>query len=186
MFCDKCGTPFAPGSQYCTSCGKPIVGSPAIPAVDVSRYPASSVPQTNTRVRRHLSVLAALWLANGVFRVIELSWLLVFHRWFVDGQWGWFSPRDVGLDLARFVWGSVLFGGLTLTILGVVHLVFAWGLYERHPWARTLGIVVACLALIRIPFGTALGIYTLWVLLPETSAREWDALSLTRQPNLAG
>jgi hypothetical protein len=40
-----------------------------------------------------------------------------------------------------------------------------------------LGIVLAFLALIRIPFGTALGIYTLWVLLPESSGQEYDALA---------
>jgi hypothetical protein len=68
-------------------------------------------------------------------------------------------------------------GGIFLTISGVLHLLLAWGLYERQPWARVLGIVVGFLALIRIPFGTALGIYTLWVLLPESSAREYDAMA---------
>jgi hypothetical protein len=33
------------------------------------------------------------------------------------------------------------------------------------------------LGLLRIPFGTALGIYTLWVLLPETSGKEYDRLA---------
>ena len=49
--------------------------------------------------------------------------------------------------------------------------------WRRQPWARVLGIVVGFLALIRIPFGTALGIYTIWVLLPESSAREYDAMA---------
>jgi hypothetical protein len=40
-----------------------------------------------------------------------------------------------------------------------------------------LGIVVGFLALLRMPFGTALGIYTLWVLLPESSGREYEVLS---------
>jgi len=67
--------------------------------------------------------------------------------------------------------------GIFLAVFGVIHLLLAWGLYERQPWARMLGIVVACLALIRIPFGTALGIYTLWVLAPESSGREYDAMA---------
>jgi hypothetical protein len=58
----------------------------------------------------------------------------------------------------------------------MVHLLLAWGLFERQPWARVLGIVVGFLALLRFPFGTALGIYTLWVLLPESSAREYDGM----------
>ena len=67
--------------------------------------------------------------------------------------------------------------GVTLAVFGVLHLVLAWGLFEREPWARMLGIVLGCLALLRFPFGTALGIYTLWVLLPESSAREYDRMS---------
>jgi hypothetical protein len=185
MFCDKCGTPFAPGSQYCASCGKPIIAATPVSAGAMSSYPVSPVPLANTRVRRHINVLAALWLANGVLRLLGVGSLMLFRRWFVDWPWASFSPRDFGLDLGHLVWGSVLFGGVTLAILGVVHLVLAWGLYERHPWARPLGIVVACLALIRIPFGTALGIYTLWVLVPEASARDWNALSLTSQANPA-
>jgi hypothetical protein len=70
--------------------------------------------------------------------------------------------------------------GIFLAVFGVIHLLLAWGLYERQPWARVLAIVVACLALIRIPFGTALGIYTLWVLLPESSGREYDEMAGVR------
>lgn len=40
-----------------------------------------------------------------------------------------------------------------------------------------LGIVIGILALVRFPFGTALGIYTLWVLAPNPSGREYDAMT---------
>jgi hypothetical protein len=40
-----------------------------------------------------------------------------------------------------------------------------------------LAIVMGCLNLIHIPFGTALGIYTLWVLLPAQSEREYRNVS---------
>ncbi len=66
--------------------------------------------------------------------------------------------------------------GMMLAFFGVAHLVLAWGLYERQQWARILGLVIGFLALLRIPFGTALGIYTIWVLLPESSGREYDRL----------
>jgi hypothetical protein len=44
-------------------------------------------------------------------------------------------------------------------------------------WGRILAIVIGILALITIPFGTALGIYTLWVLAPSTSGAEYDAIA---------
>jgi hypothetical protein len=69
--------------------------------------------------------------------------------------------------------------GILLGIFGLVHLVLAWGLFEQQPWARMLGVIIGFLALVRFPLGTALGIYTLWVLLPESSAREYDELVRT-------
>jgi hypothetical protein len=40
-----------------------------------------------------------------------------------------------------------------------------------------LGIVVAILSLLKFPIGTALGIYTLWVLAPAESGAEYDAIA---------
>jgi hypothetical protein len=39
------------------------------------------------------------------------------------------------------------------------------------PWARVLGLVLAVINLFNIPFGTALGIYALWVLLNKDTER---------------
>jgi hypothetical protein len=40
-------------------------------------------------------------------------------------------------------------------------------LLKRRPWARILVLVLGFLNLIEIPIGTALGIYTIWVLLKD-------------------
>jgi hypothetical protein len=47
-------------------------------------------------------------------------------------------------------------------------------LLRRAPWARTLAIITAFLALIHPFTGTLLGIYTLWVLLPSASGQEYE------------
>jgi glucose uptake protein GlcU len=52
-----------------------------------------------------------------------------------------------------------------------------WGLLQREEWARTVALVVGFIALLRVPIGTALGIYTLWVLLPARSDDEYKALA---------
>jgi hypothetical protein len=56
-------------------------------------------------------------------------------------------------------------------------LLVGYALLTRRPWGRPLAIVVAVLSLLKFPFGTALGIYTLWVLAPATSAMEYDAIA---------
>ena len=50
-------------------------------------------------------------------------------------------------------------------------------LLMHKSWGRILAIVIGILALITIPFGTALVIYTLWVLAPSTSGAEYDAIA---------
>lgn len=51
------------------------------------------------------------------------------------------------------------------------------GLLNRAPWARMMAIVLGCICLIDMPFGTALGAYTLWVLLPAQSEQEYQQIS---------
>lgn len=59
-------------------------------------------------------------------------------------------------------------GGLVtafLLALSLPGLVTGFGLLMFKPWARILGIVLSALQLLGFPIGTAIGIYSLWVLL---------------------
>jgi hypothetical protein len=47
-------------------------------------------------------------------------------------------------------------------------------LLQREPWARIVCLIMGFLALLNIPFGTALGVYTLWVLLPAEADEEYS------------
>lgn len=122
-----------------------------------------------------------LWAINGVLRLAEVCGMLIFGTMFFPFMLGWgrgvvwpFGGRW-GMDIPFL--GGLFSMGVFLGIFGVLHLVLAWGLFEREPWARMLGLVIGFLALLRFPLGTALGIYTLWVLLPEESGREYDRLA---------
>lgn len=166
MYCDSCGTSLDPSSRFCNSCGKRVVPSTAPQGglrMNISDY----------RVHRHIHRLATLWLVQGVLRLMFVLWLLVAGRMFLPG---FFGGRPFPFS---FLWGADFLPGfaLVLGVFGLAHLVLAWGLYERQSWARYLGLVLGFLALFRIPFGTALGIYTIWVLLPESSGQEYDAMA---------
>jgi uncharacterized membrane protein (DUF2068 family) len=124
-------------------------------------------------VQRHIQLLAALWLANGILRLVEVGWLLLAGHVFLPSLHGIVG----GWGLEGLISRGLFSAGIFLALFGVVHLILAWGLFERQPWARLLGLVVGFLALLRFPLGTALGIYTIWVLLPESSGREYDRLA---------
>jgi hypothetical protein len=67
---------------------------------------------------------------------------------------------------------------VTITVAMAALALFAgFSLLNRKPWARILTIVLAILSLVKFPVGTALGIYTLWVLAPMSSAVEYDAIA---------
>jgi len=65
---------------------------------------------------------------------------------------------------------------LVFIATGVLGLAAGWGLLQRESWARMLAIVLGVLNLLDPPFGTSVGIYTLWVLLPGDSEREYREL----------
>src|ERR1019366_2155032 len=60
---------------------------------------------------------------------------------------------------------------------GLIGVIAGWGLYERRSWARILAIVLGFISLVHPPFGTAIGIYTLWVLLPASSEVEYQRMA---------
>jgi hypothetical protein len=169
MYCDKCGTPLTPGAQFCSSCGK-AAGAAPIAAAAVAQ------PVSDGRVQRHIQLVASLWLATGILRFVEVGWILLVGR-----MLPFFTGWGNGARFANFPFDFMAFGmysiGGMLALFGVAHLVLAWGLFQREPWARTLGLVIGFLALLRPPFGTALGIYTIWVLLPQQSGQEYERLS---------
>ena len=58
-----------------------------------------------------------------------------------------------------------------ILVMSLPCLVLGFGLHNFRPWARVLGLVLAAVNLLNVPFGTAISLYGFWVLLkPETEA----------------
>jgi hypothetical protein len=132
------------------------------------------------RVGRNIHRLATLWMISGILRLVGIGWMMIFGRMFIPPMRGWMGPRGgpfFGWGLDSVFSRGLFSAGIILAFFGVLHLVLAWGLFEREPWARFLGLALGFLALLRFPLGTALGIYTLWVLLPQDSGSEYERLA---------
>jgi hypothetical protein len=175
MYCERCGKQQDDAAQFCNACGRAL-RSPALPAglaVGAMR---------EGRVQRHLRVVAVLWAVYGALRLLEAGWVFFLGRVFipplVSGVTANIPFLPAGFPFERLVASGLVFGAAWAAFFGIVELVLAWGLNERQPWARILAIVIGFLALLRPPFGTALGIYTLWVFLPSSSAPEYDQMAL--------
>ena len=94
------------------------------------------------------------------------------------GSDGWPFGNEVFFGQSH-TWMSALIPLIAIHAVIVVALAFFVGfsLLSRKPWGRTLAIVAAILALLKPVLGTALGIYTLWVLAPNVSGVEYEAIA---------
>ena len=166
MFCDGCGATVQPGQAFCSRCGKQIVGG------------VSVMQPLPGRVQQHAHLLGILWLAMSAFNAVGGLLLVILGTVLFPHL---HEMKDVPPDVpVGFL--TALFTTLGIIVLAKAALGFlaGWGLTQREAWARVLALVLAFISLFNIPFGTAIGVYTLWVLLPGQSQQEYDALVAAR------
>ena len=157
MFCSACGAQIQPHYSICPNCQRPIS--------------AAMTPSLPGRFDRHVHILGILWIIAGALFLIP-AFILVIVSNFVR------FAIPAAETLGRFVAPLVLsvIGG-SLFIVAACGILLGWGLLRLQPWARMAAIVVGIVALLHPPFGTALGIYTLWVLLTDQRGVEYDRLA---------
>ena len=63
---------------------------------------------------------------------------------------------------------------LIAMIWGAVHVAIGLLARRRRHWSRLAAILLGSVDLLLLPYGTALGVYALWVLLREDSKRLFD------------
>ena len=64
---------------------------------------------------------------------------------------------------------AVVFTTLAIIAIlwGSAHVVVGVPLRRHRPWARLMALMLGSVDLLLLPYGTALGVYALWVLLTE-------------------
>ncbi len=162
MFCNQCGAQLQPDFNVCPKCGKSL-----------NATSAPMVVSTRERLERHLKTLGILWVILGVLFLMPSLFFMG-----IGGVARNVIPFETGLgrELGPFMF--FMLGG-TLLILGAGGVLVGWGLMKHQSWARITAIVLGVLALFHPPLGTALGIYTLWVLLSGDAGVEYDRLAST-------
>ena len=163
MFCDGCGATVQPGQAFCSKCGKQIVGP-----VMATQRPG--------RVQTHVHLLGILWLAVSAFNTIGGVILYIIANTLIA------HLHDMGAPEAPTSFLRPLLSVVAILILAKAAggFIAGWGLLHREAWARVVALVLGFISLFNVPFGTALGVYTLWVLLPSQSQAEYEAMIASR------
>ena len=118
-------------------------------------------------MERHVTILGAFHIAFGALGLVAaLAILLIFGGAASLIALGAASEPDalIAAPIIGIV-GTVLM--LAALILSIPGIAAGFGLMNYRPWARMLTVVLSLLHLFNFPFGSALGVYGLWVLLSD-------------------
>lgn len=116
-------------------------------------------PAGGMAMDKHLTLLGALHL--GIAAVLLCVALVVF----VVVVGGGVLSREADAIAITMLIGTTV--GTFLFLLALPGLLAGWGLLKRRRWSRILALVVGAVNLVNIPLGTALGVYTIWVLMQD-------------------
>jgi hypothetical protein len=170
MVCPACGTQVVAGGQFCPKCGIAMVAAQPT-------YAAYPPLMSRPRVQHNLQALGILWCVFGAYRVIGGLIGMFFLRAFTAYGFGgdnWPIGSSFGPALTACLLPIV---AVYTVCVAALALLVGYSLLTRRPWGRMVAIVVGVLTLLKPLLGTALGIYTLWVLAPAASGAEYDAIA---------
>ncbi|MDH3956333.1 MAG: hypothetical protein OET81_06560 [Desulfobacteraceae bacterium] len=107
-------------------------------------------------MEKHVTVLGILYIA---FSALGLLLAIIIFTAVVGG--GIISGDSEAMAITGIVGPAIALFFVLLSAPGLIGGIY---LLKHRPWARILVLILGFINLIEIPIGTALGIYTIWVL----------------------
>lgn len=169
MFCSGCGLAIPPGQGFCPQCCRPAA------------MPVPPVPGLEFEVQIYagkVKTLGVVWMIYAALTLLTGIAGLAFANAFFAGHFG---PWSHGPMPPMFFMPAILhFAWFFLVLRTGLALVAGWGLMERAPWGRIVAIVAAFVTIFsfsHILFGTAMGIWTLILLLGYRNSMLYEQLT---------
>lgn len=131
-------------------------------------------------MEKHIQLVGIL---NIVYRSLLIFAALIlfviaagFHH-FVDMifRLGPVDMHEFPSELFDIIPAILVVVALIMSVVSVVGIVAAAGVLGKRRWGRVLMLAVSFLNLLRVPVGTLLGGYSIWVLLNDETIRLFDA-----------
>jgi hypothetical protein len=104
----------------------------------------------------HVTAVGALCIGLSVLCILGGGFLFVL----LAGIGFLSHDQDASMILSTI--GSIIAG--FLVIISIPGIIGGIGLLKRREWARILVLIISALNLLNIPIGTAVGAYSIWVL----------------------
>lgn len=114
-------------------------------------------------MEKHINTVAALQIGLCLFNLLLILTIYSFLK--IAGSVIDEPEADMILNIIANI------GATILVLLSIPGIIAAFGLYRRKEWARILTLIISVIGIFNFPFGTAIGIYSIWVLIqPEAVA----------------
>ena len=115
-------------------------------------------------MKAHVSILGWMWAIMGmlgIFTAISVGFGIAIGDLFFEE------------DAVLFLIAALACGGLFF-LESILNIIIGVGLHKYKSWARTLAIIFGIFSLFAFPIGTALGIYTLWIMFNDEAKQLFE------------
>ena len=113
-------------------------------------------------MKTHINILGWIYI---IFGLLSIFLGVIISLLIVGG--GWISGDETAITITSIV--AICTGGLFIAF-SVPGVVAGMGVLKHKMWGRILSIVLGILNLPGFPVGTAIGVYTLYVMLDDETS----------------
>ncbi len=162
--CPQCGSKFSESIQFCDKCGYNLEKEKVLKE-QKQTAPSNSHSPLNFKLQGQLQIISVIEIAFGIAGLvigIMLSMLAPFIPDLIKS-----SPSEnmvYTTGMLQFFQGLALFVGVFTLLFSALIIFFGYKLYKLENIGRFGTMIVACFALLMIPFGTVFGALTLYLL----------------------
>ncbi len=123
-------------------------------------------------MEKHVQLVAILMIVYRSLLILASVFIFALTAWITHIiEFQVFRHGDVPVEFLNIVPMILLAVSTVLFVVSVIGIIGAIGLLQRKEWGRVITLMVSCLNLIHVPLGTALGIYSLWVLMSDETVK---------------
>lgn len=125
----------------------------------------------NTNLDSHKRILGILFIVSASLTIFGMLLLNVFMATIFSFAANEATPdeREIIETVGAFIQYVPLF---VILFCSIPTLIAGIGLLSRKSWATLFALIMGCLKLFSFPFGTAMGVYSIWIYSEEQKLKK--------------
>jgi hypothetical protein len=130
---------------------------------------------------KHITLVGILHIAYRAIAIIGAIVLFILAYGFnfvmrIVSNFDHSDMQEVTPEVIGFIQIILTIIGICIIVFAVAGIIGAIGVIKRKEWGRITLLIVSFFSLLSIPFGTILGIYSIWVLLNDETIRIFNPI----------